>query len=337
MRDVLGGLKATASAHGLPELSDHLGVMAELITRDLAWCEAALRELEELRSPTAIARSARHLIELGGKRLRPLCVALAARVGSGFGAAARELALAVELVHSATLLHDDVVDVGELRRGAPAARVLYGNAASIFAGDWLLVEALRRVRVARVPGALDMLLAVIEEMVLAESLQLDRRGVIVADRLAYFRVVEGKTAALFRWALWSGARAGGLDDEGCRALERYGHHLGIAFQAIDDLLDLTGAPDALGKQLFADLAEGKMTYPLIIALEREPTLRDALERGDDPREIAAAVARTGGVDACRALARGHVQQAVTCLATLPPGPARAALETVAGAALARDR
>src|SRR5262249_22155884 len=148
----------------------------------------------------------------------PLCVALAARAGNGFGAAARQLAVAVELVHTATLLHDDVVDVGDTRRGAPAARVVYGNAASIFAGDWLLVEALRRVRAAAVPDALDRLLDIIEEMIMAESTQLDRRGVMVADRAAYFRVVEGKTASLFRWALWAGGRAGGLDERACRAL-----------------------------------------------------------------------------------------------------------------------
>jgi octaprenyl-diphosphate synthase len=337
MSDVLGGLQATAAARGLPALADHLAALADLVGSDLAWCETALRQLDELGTPTAVARSARHLLELGGKRLRPLCVALAARAGHGFGAAAAALALAVELVHSATLLHDDVVDVGATRRGAPAARVLYGNAASIFAGDWLLVEALRRVRTAAVPGALDRLLETLAQMILAESTQLDRRGLIVADRVAYFRVVEGKTASLFRWALWSGGRAGGLDELACRALERYGHHLGVAFQAVDDLLDLTGAPATLGKQLFADLAEGKMTYPVIVALERDPGLRGALERGAAPEEIAAAVVQAGGVDAGRALARAHVAEAVGCLAALPPSPARAALATVAEAAIARDR
>ncbi len=337
MADVLGQLEATAAERGLPALARNLGTLAELVGPDMAWCEESFRRIEELRTPTAVARSARHLIELGGKRLRPMCVALAARAGSGFGPAAQKLAVAVELVHTATLLHDDVVDVGEARRGAPAARVVYGNAASIFAGDWLLVEALRRVRAAAVPDALDRLLGVIEEMIMAESTQLDRRGVIVADRAAYFRVVEGKTASLFRWALWAGGRAGGLDERGCRALERYGHHLGVAFQAVDDLLDLTGSAETLGKQLFVDLGEGKMTFPLIVAVEREPALKEALERGAPPSEILEGVVRAGGVEACAALARAHVAEAAGCLAALPPSRARDCLETVAEAAIARDR
>ena len=337
MADVLGQLKATVAGRGLPALAEEIATLADLVAHDLAWCEAAFREIEELSTPTAVARSAKHLLELGGKRLRPLCVALAARCGSGFGPAAQKLAVAVELVHSATLLHDDVVDVGDIRRGAPAARVIYGNAASIFAGDWLLIEALRRVRASAVPDALDRLLDIIEEMILAESTQLDRRGTTLADRAGYFRVVEGKTASLFRWALWAGGRAGGLEENACRALERYGHHLGVAFQAVDDLLDLTGSAETLGKQLFADLAEGKMTYPLIVAVEREPVLKASLERGAPPHEVLEAVVRTGGVEACAQLARAHVAEAVGCLVAVPPSRARQALETVAQAAIARDR
>src|SRR5262249_38017531 len=141
--DVMARLGELCQLRGLPGLADRLQLLGEIAGEDLMWCEAELEALPRYQSP--VFSSATHLLDLGGKRLRPLCVALAARAGIGFGPAARELAVAVELVHSATLLHDDVVDLGTMRRGAPTARAVYGNAASIFAGDWLLIEALRRV------------------------------------------------------------------------------------------------------------------------------------------------------------------------------------------------
>jgi len=336
---VLGQLGAVADARGLAALAARLGELAELTHGDLAATEASLATLE--RGPSHVARSAHHLLDLGGKRLRPLCVALAARAGDGFGAAARELAVSVELVHGATLLHDDVVDLGETRRGAPAARALYGNAASIFAGDWLLVEALRRVRRAGVPGLLGRLLDVIEEMIFAESEQLEARGKLSPDRAAYFRIVEGKTAALFRWALHAGARAGGLPPGACRALEEYGRHLGIAFQVIDDILDLRGDSAVVGKSLLTDVREGKMTFPLIVAVEERPEalplIAHAAEDPDAAGPVVALLVQTGAIEASMAVARQHVDAALRLLDALPASRARSALETVAEAAVARDR
>jgi octaprenyl-diphosphate synthase len=333
-RSILGQLGALCQAQGLAPLATRLGDLGDLTRGDLGACEEALAAIE--RGGSLVARSAGHLLDLGGKRLRPLCVALAARLGAGFSPAARDLAVAVELVHAATLLHDDVVDLGELRRGAPAARMLYGNAASIFAGDWLLVQALRRVRHAGIAGLLEQLLDVIESMIFAESEQLERRGVLATDRAAYLRIVEGKTASLFRWALGAGARAGGLGDGDCRALEAYGRHLGIAFQAVDDLLDLRGDPTVVGKGLFADVREGKMTYPLIVALERRPGLA-ALIADAEGELLADALRETGAIDATLELAREHAGRARAALDGLPAGRARSALETVAEAAVARDR
>jgi octaprenyl-diphosphate synthase len=286
-----------------------------------------------------------HLVALPGKRLRPLCVALAARTGGGFSAPARHLATAVELVHSATLLHDDVVDLGSVRRGEPTARTIYGNAASVFAGDWLLIEALREVRRARVDGALDELLTVIEEMIRAEAIQLESRGSIVADRATYFAIVRGKTASLFRWALFAGARAGGLAPSAARALERYGEHLGIAFQIVDDALDLAGDTATLGKSLFSDLREGKMTYPLIVALERDPemapllhaVISDASADAEVSGQVLASLRRTGACAAALDLAKQHARAAVAELEGVPPGEARDLLALVAEATTERRR
>jgi octaprenyl-diphosphate synthase len=256
--------------------------------------------------------------------------------------------VAVELVHAATLLHDDVVDLGDTRRGAPAARALHGNAASIFAGDWLLVEALRRVGRAQVGDTLERLLDIIEEMIFAEALQLERRGSLETDREIWTRVVEGKTAALFRWAMYAGARAGGLDSAACVSLERYGQHLGVAFQAVDDVLDLDGEAAKTGKALFTDLREGKMTWPLIVALEREPSLREVLQifvdlAPDEPAppqacaRVLASVAGSGAIHECMEMARGRVDDALEALAELPDTVATRALATVAHAAVDRQR
>jgi octaprenyl-diphosphate synthase len=295
---------------------------------------------------SCVGKSAGHLLALGGKRLRPMCVSLTARIGGVSGQAVMDLGVAAELVHMATLLHDDVVDGGELRRGAPAARVLYGNAASVFAGDWLLVEALRRVQRSRVARTLDTLLNTIDEMITAEAEQLERRGMITVDRESYFSVVEGKTAALFRWAMQSGGRAGGLDEVACDALSEFGRHLGIAFQLVDDLLDYTGDAGDTGKHLFADLEEGKLTYPLILGLERDPSIEAVLRSFQDapPDErpplasaLVTALSAQDVVADTRARAEEHGRRAIEHLHRLPPGDARTALETVMMATIQRDR
>jgi octaprenyl-diphosphate synthase len=312
---------------------------------DLAEVEAGLHDIEG--GTTPMHRSARHLLRLGGKRLRPLCVALAARVGAGFSEAVRDLAIAVELVHSATLLHDDVIDLGERRRGSDTARVIYGNAASIYAGDWLLVDALRRIQATQLPGLLERSLAVLNEILEAEAIQLKNRGNVRGTVADYFRVIEGKTASLFRWALYAGGRAGGVDSQQCAQLERYGQHLGIAFQVVDDVLDLAGDQAVVGKSLFADLREGKMTYPLLLAMERDPPLADQLaalcESGEITldagleRRISSLLWDADVVKDCLALARRSSDAAIAALAGLPPSRARAALEQIAVALVHRER
>jgi octaprenyl-diphosphate synthase len=350
---VLDRLASISGTRGAIDLRQRLAALGRWVRADLADFETELAMLP--RGARVVQQAAHHLLDLRGKHLRPLCVALASRFGDGFTPRARGLAVAVELVHTATLLHDDVVDLAERRRGQPAAAVVYGNAASIFAGDWLLVAALRRIAASGVDGLLDRMLAVIDEMILAESLQLERRGRIVADRDEYFRIVEGKTAALFRWAMLAGARSGGMATEHEAVLEQYGVHLGVAFQAVDDELDFasphmegpgfTPGPgmSPTGKDPLADLREGKMTYPLIVALEREQALRARFEAviGEDvPNRaelaaLAAAVRATGALEATRELAEQHVRRALDTLAGLPACTARESLETVALASLER--
>lgn len=359
---VLDRLSHVSTTRATASLAERLAALDRWVRQDLIDFEGELAAIP--RGSRMVQETAHHLLDLRGKHLRPLCVALASRFGDGFTPRARGLAVAVEMVHSATLLHDDVVDLADRRRGQPSARLVYGNAASIFAGDWLLVAALRRIVAAGVDGMLDRMLTVIDEMILAESIQLERRGKLGgrADtaelREAYFEVVEGKTAALFRWAMVAGARAAGLPAACEVALERFGLHLGVAFQAVDDELDYAGfageaidhgsaaAPrgDGTGKDPLTDLREGKITFPLVVALERQPSLRPRLEAllaseappADELGAIATAVRATGALTATRDLAEEHVDRALAVLDELPAGPARDALITVALASLERS-
>jgi len=344
--ELLGQLGSVCEDRGLPGLAGRLHDLQSWISSDMAGFEEVLATVP--RGASVVHRSAHHLLDLGGKHLRPMCVALAAKLGSGFGPGARQLAVAVELIHNATLLHDDVIDLGDTRRGAPTARTVYGNAASIFAGDWLLIEALKRVQAAKQPGLLDRTLATIEEMIQAEALQLENRGRVNGVREDYFRVVEGKTAALFRWGMYAGAAAGGLDETVRESLASFGMKLGMAFQLVDDVLDFTGNSQVTGKALFADLREGKMTYPLLLALERQPGVRKAIESivalaPDQPipdlltSEVLQVLDSTNGVRDCMALAKDSAREAIECLASVPEGSGRDALVTVAEATVYREK
>lgn len=336
---VLDRLATVSRTRGAPSLADRLASLDRWVKADLADFSAELDQFPK--GARLVQQAAQHLLDLKGKHLRPLCVALASKLGTGFSPQARGLAVAVELVHGATLLHDDVVDLAERRRGQPTAAVVYGNAASIFAGDWLLVAALRKIAGTGVDGMLDKMLSIIDEMIIAESVQLERRGKLTGAREDYFAIVEGKTAALFRWAMVAGARAGGLPAAAEAALERYGLHLGVAFQAVDDEIDYASTGET-GKDPLADLREGKVTFPLVVALERDPALAPRLEAAlsDEPSRdelvsIANAVRATGALTATRALAEEHVNRALAVLEELPAGGGRDALQTVALASLER--
>ncbi len=343
---LIGQLSNIAHQHGLQDLASRLQHLWKWVADDL---QAFDKEMEAMpMGESRIEQAAQHLLDMGGKHLRPLCLAVAAKAGSGFDQRARKLALAVEFIHSATLLHDDVIDLGDSRRGHATSRMIYGNAASIYAGDWLLVQALMRIQSANIEGLTDKMLVIINDMVHAESLQLDNRGRINSSFDDYFQVVEGKTAALFRWALYAGARAGGLDEDHCKAFEKYGLHLGIAFQAVDDLLDVDGDAQVTGKALFTDLREGKMTYPLLVALERDSSIASAVEEcakkpaelplpPDALQKVLASLHTTGAIAACRDFAAQHSRKAITAIAEVECADTIEALTTIAEATTFRKQ
>lgn len=342
---VLHALASVADEHGLPNLSVRLQGLWAWLSGDLAALEGTLGEIGAGQRDLGW-RSARYLLQRPGKRIRPVCVALAARVGGReMDDAVREAAIACELVHAATLLHDDVIDEGDLRRGAPAARRVYGNSACVLGGDHLLVDALRHVERA-VPAMRMACLDTLAEMVSAEALQLQRRRRFDPDRELYTQVVRGKTAALFRWALQAGATLGGLSRDHVHALGEFGVALGTAFQLVDDALDLDGDPETTGKSACTDLREGKLTWPLIVAAEESDEIAARLaviaaSDADIDVEVAAdlvtQIRKTSALEDTRRQAQHHADTAKSLLRTLPQGDATAALATIVDAALQRRK
>jgi octaprenyl-diphosphate synthase len=283
--------------------------------------------------------AARHLFDAGGKRVRPMALLLATACFGAIDARARDLAMAAELVHMATLLHDDVIDDGDLRRGFPTSRRIWGNAVSVLAGDMLLVEALRLAEGIEATSA--ELLATLARLVDGEIVQLRGRSQVSLEESTYFQIVRGKTASLFEWALRAGARAGGADTAAIDALGRFGASLGVAFQLVDDLLDYDGDAARTGKALFADLAEGKVTLPLIFAAAESQTDLAALVvrvREGDPaaaNDLASKVRASSACVRVRELALAETKRAIAEIAILPCSPAREALAGVAANLAAR--
>ncbi|HTP28115.1 MAG TPA: polyprenyl synthetase family protein, partial [Anaeromyxobacteraceae bacterium] len=302
--------KAQAALQEVPLLEGELRSLEQELTRATEDAERTLRA------------AARHLVHSGGKRIRPMLTLLACGACRGELKAAVPLACAAELTHSATLLHDDVIDDGPTRRGQPASRVLWGNAVSVLSGDWLLTRALEIVaaepaRSAALPG----LLATMRRLVEGEVLQLSLRGSFQATEQDYFDVVRGKTASLFGWCAAAGAWAAGMRGDVPEALAEFGEGVGMAFQLVDDALDYSAEPELLGKRLAQDFMEGKATLPLIRAFLGEGQLRHrltALVEGNDEGtavaiEVIRAVKRTGGIETSRAFAREHTAGALKCL------------------------
>jgi octaprenyl-diphosphate synthase len=321
----------------------------DALERAQALVGGALAELGSLveRLASGAPRPARdaieHLIGAGGKRLRPLLTLLSARAAGGAAERAVRCAVAAELVHTATLLHDDVIDDGKFRRGRPAPRVLWGNTISVLSGDLLLVAALREIEHAPQAARVE-LIDTMGQLVEGEVIQLDHRGRLDLDAGVYERVIQLKTASLFCWCARAGGHAGGAGPEQVKALGRFGRHVGMAFQLRDDVLDLWGDAARTGKTLAADLAEGKLTLPVIIAMEREPGIREELQRlarepVRDPEDLARVVEaaqRSGGLLLTQERMARELQAAREALAPLPTSEAVELLGSVADALNVRD-
>ena len=334
----------------------------DLIRDDLSLVE---RELAA-QSGTAIepvAQIASYLREGGGKRLRPALLLLAAGAAGYRGPSAIRLGAVVEMIHSATLVHDDVIDGAETRRGRPSTNARWGNHMSVLAGDWLYMQSFEMALRERNFAILDILIGLTQNMVEGELLQLMHMGKIDVTESDATELAYRKTACLFSGCTRLGAVLGRQSQRGEEALAEYGRNAGLAFQLVDDLLDFTASHEQLGKPVLSDLKEGKVTLPLIFALQNGVPHADRGTRAEDgenkngsaegrrlvakvleergflsvrPEQITQLVRETGALDRATALAREYAGRAKAALDELPDTEYRRALLCVPDFILERN-
>ncbi len=312
-----------------------------LVTADFAAVDRVVKD--RLHSPVALVdQVATYIIHSGGKRLRPLLVLLAAKACGHSGDRHVEAAAIIEFIHTATLLHDDVVDGSSMRRGRQTANEVFGNAASVLVGDFLYSRAFQMMVTLDRMSIMRILAEATNAIAEGEVLQLMTARDPTTTEARYFDVIHRKTARLFE----AGARIGAVltDAEPAieNALARYGKHIGTAFQLVDDALDYQADETSIGKHLGDDLAEGKPTLPLIHALqhgneEQRAMIHQAIEHGGLDRldEITRAVASLGGLAYTARLAQGEADQALAALAPLPESVYKEGLRELARFAVAR--
>ncbi|UYO01498.1 MAG: polyprenyl synthetase family protein [Devosia sp.] len=280
---------------------------------------------------------ARYLIDSGGKRLRPMLTVAAAQLFGQSQGHAVNFAAAVEFMHNATLLHDDVVDESDMRRGKPAARMVWGNKASILVGDFLLGQAFMMMVETGNVAALGVLSSASAVMAEGEVFQLAKTGDLNTSAEDYAEVIRAKTAVLFEAACRVGAMSGGADASGCDALGRYGLELGNAFQLVDDALDYGGQSGTLGKNVGDDLREGKMTLPVILALQaasdsEKAIIAAALGKADatdlEVHQVVAIFGKYDTLNRTLAKAHEHAAAAIAALAGLPDSEMKTILADV---------
>jgi octaprenyl-diphosphate synthase len=312
-----------------------------LIADDMTAVDAVIRA--RLHSEVVLVRQvAEYIIAAGGKRLRPALLLLAAGAVGYRGTHHHELAAVVEFIHTATLLHDDVVDESDLRRGRDTANALFGNAASVLVGDFLYSRAFQMMVSVGSMRVMEILADATNIIAEGEVLQLMNCHNADIDIPSYLQVIRFKTAKLFEAATRLGGVLGGVSREVEEGLAQYGMHLGTAFQLIDDVLDYSGEEAETGKHLGDDLAEGKPTLPLIHVMrngsvEHAACVRHAIESGgrDDFPNVLAAVRASGALDAAREHAQSEAQRAIDALLPLPSSIFKDSLLELADFAVAR--
>lgn len=313
--------------------------------------QAELREVEReislewVASVEAITTIGKYLQASGGKRLRPTLVLLASKLIGDGGESAIRLGAVVEMIHTATLVHDDVIDDARTRRGRASTNIKWGNHTSVLAGDWLYMQAFQIALRERNFHILDLLIGVTQTMVEGELIQLQRIGSIEVREADYMDLVDRKTAALFSTCARLGAIVAGADPAVEERLGEYAWNVGMAFQLVDDILDFTARENVLGKPVGNDLWEGKVTLPLIYALEQaSPEERRMVEKVLEDRnyervpfaDILDLVQRRHGVDRVQERARLFTERARALIGEFPESPAQRALYAVTELVTERD-
>ncbi|MBO9709063.1 MAG: polyprenyl synthetase family protein [Caulobacter sp.] len=317
--------------------------LVRLAAADMAGVDALITDRMQSDVPV-IPALAEHLIAAGGKRLRPLLTVAAARLAGSDNDACLKLAAAVEFIHTATLLHDDVVDGSQLRRGKVAAHLIWGAAQSVLVGDFLFARAFELMVETNSMKALEILAKASRVIAEGEVLQLTRSHDLNLSQALYLEIIGAKTAELFAAASEAGGVSAGVPAEKSTALRDYGMNLGLAFQLADDALDYGGTTEALGKNAGDDFREGKATLPLLLAIARSgPREAEFWERAIGRRDQTEAdfrrarelIVGTGALEATLDLAASYADKAKASLAQFPANDWRESLESLADFAVSR--
>ena len=303
-------------------------------------------QLEQSKAPL-IPQLSRHILKAGGKRLRPILTLLAAKLcGYKEGTRHIQMAASVEFIHTATLLHDDVVDESALRRGEPTANALWSNSASVLVGDFLLAKAFQMMVADGSLAALKLLSDTSAILSEGEVLQLSAARDLATNRELYFRIIHSKTASLFATAAEIGGIVSGANKNDCHALKEYGTALGLAFQIVDDALDYSAGTAQLGKQAGDDFREGKITLPIIIAYEKgsaeekqfwQHALEDAANADDKNLQKALAlIAKYNVIEESLKEAEAQAAKAIASLQSFVESELKSALVTLAKFTVQRE-
>jgi octaprenyl-diphosphate synthase len=321
----------------------------DLLRDDLAAIEQAFAS-QSASQVEVITDIAQYLIAGGGKRIRPLLLLLSAKALGCTSPSRIRLGAVVEMLHTATLVHDDIIDEADTRRGRPSSNTTWGNAKCVLAGDWLYMQSFSTALEERNFRVLELLISLTQQMVEGELLQMQKLGHLINEE-EYFDLIFRKTACLFKVSMQLGAaitpaHAFGDPEEIEAQLGEYGRNLGLAFQIVDDVLDLTAAEDVLGKPVASDLREGKATLAVIHALERgtgadREAIRTVLadrsfDRISHP-QILEILHRHGSIDYAMDTACAYAEAARLTIAELPDSDAKRALLWVPGFVTTRDR
>jgi len=293
----------------------------------------------------AITEIGEYLRGGGGKRIRPALLLLSAKLFRYQGRGAVRLGAVVEIIHTATLVHDDIIDEAQIRRGRPAANTQWGNSKCVLAGDWLYMQAFKIAVQERNFRILDTLIELTQQMVEGELLQMEKLGKLISlDE--HFNLIYRKTACLFSVCMRLGAILGGATPEQEENLAQYGRDLGMAFQIVDDVLDLTASESVLGKPVASDLREGKVTMAVIHALERctpaerkriETVLRERVFNGVSHAEILEILNRYGSLEAANARAAQYAELARNAICNFPDSEIKRALLWAPEFVVAREK
>ena len=316
----------------------------DLVKADLRRVEEEIA-LESVSSVEAITTIGRYLQASGGKRLRPSLLLLSSKLIGDGGPCAVRLGAVVEIIHAATLVHDDVIDAAETRRGRPSTNAQWGNHTSVLAGDWLYMQAFQIAVRERNFRVLDILIGLTQMMVEGELLQLERIGQIGVTEADYMELVHRKTAGLFSACARLGALVAGADSQTEDKLGDYAWNLGMAFQLVDDMLDFTAREQTLGKPVGGDLREGKITLPLIYALENahpderrliETILSERSYERAPFREVRGLIERYKGFERTQERAQAFTDKARRLIGEFPDSPYQRALYAVTELVIDRD-